>query len=42
MALFEDEILADRIFDDITIHRGFVTDLEHHLECIVLITYLLI
>ena len=40
MTLFEDEVLADRILDDITIHRGFVTDLEHHmimLTCTLLI-----
>lgn len=32
MTLFEKEILADNILDDITIHRGFVADLEHHLD----------
>jgi hypothetical protein len=31
MTLFEDEILADCIFDDVAIHRGFMTNLEHHI-----------
>ena len=32
VTLFEDEILADLVLDDVAIHRGFVADLEHHLE----------
>lgn len=42
MTLFEDEILADRILNDITIHRGLMADLEHHLVLIVLTCKLLI
>ena len=42
MTLFEKEIPADNILDDIAIHRGFVADLEHHLGLIVIITDVLI